>query len=147
RIRLLVPMVSCLEEMVRIKEVVNSVSEDMKASGLAVDENMDLGIMVEVPAVAAQINSFVQEVDFLSIGTNDLTQYLLAADRGNDRISALYNQHHPVVWSFIDNIIQAGKTADIPVSVCVEVASDSDGACAVLCMGSVSLRMVPSSIT
>jgi len=146
RIRLLVPMVSCLEEMVRIKEVVNSVSEDMKASGLAVDENMDLGIMVEVPAVAAQINSFVQEVDFLSIGTNDLTQYLLAADRGNDRISALYNQHHPVVWSFIDNIIQAGQTADIPVSVCGELAADSAGACALLGLGISTLSMAPASI-
>src|SRR5699024_5538526 len=117
RIRILVPMVSCLEEVTAVKKHIADIRQELKEKEYAVDADIELGIMVEVPAVALQADAFAREVDFLSIGTNDLTQYLLAVDRGNERLSNLYSQRHPALWSLIQQVSQSGDATDTPVSV------------------------------
>src|SRR5690625_2060097 len=135
RVRLLVPMVSSLDEITAIKQVITELKDQLKAEEQLSDIDMQLGIMVEVPAVAMQADYYASQVDFLSIGTNDLTQYLLAVDRGNERISRLYNQQHPVVWNMIRQVAEAGRATGVPVSVCGELASEPNAACGLLGLG------------
>ncbi|MGM0589825.1 MAG: phosphoenolpyruvate--protein phosphotransferase [Bacteroidota bacterium] len=146
RVRLMVPMVSVIDEVRKVRHVLREVYDEMREEDEPVDEQMPVGIMVEVPSVALQAEQFAQEVDFFSIGTNDLTQYTMAVDRGNDRISQLFQQHHPAVWKLIDQTAQAGLNAGIPVAVCGELASEPAAAAALLGMGIRSLSMAPSSI-
>lgn len=141
RIRILVPMISSLEELFQIKELIQQVQEELAMDGLSVDEDIQLGIMVEVPSVALQADLYAQHADFLSIGTNDLTQYVLAVDRGNERISNLYDQRHPAIWQMIKNIADAAERKQVPLSICGELASDPIAACCLLGMGISSLSM------
>lgn len=146
RLRILVPMVSSLDEVAAIRKAVTVVQQELEKQGTSIDPAIPIGIMVEVPNVAIQARSFAQQVDFLSIGTNDLTQYLLAVDRGNERISSLYNQRHPALWKLIKEVADAGKEASIPVSVCGELASDPLAACCLLGTGITELSMTPSAL-
>jgi phosphotransferase system enzyme I (PtsI) len=147
RVRLMIPMVTVVDEVRQVKAMLNEVLSEMREEGEdPVDEDMPVGIMVEVPSVALQAELFAREVDFFSIGTNDLTQYTMAVDRGNDRISHLFQQHHPAVWKLIDRTVQAAEQANIPVAVCGELASDPAAAATLVGMGIRSLSMAPSSI-
>lgn len=146
RVRILVPMISSLEEVEAVRKAIEVVQQELKKEGETIDPNVQLGIMVEVPNVAIQARAFADNVDFLSIGTNDLTQYLLAVDRGNERISKLYNQRHPALWKLIKDVADAGKEADVPVSVCGELASDPVAACCLLGLGITELSMTPSAL-
>jgi phosphotransferase system enzyme I (PtsI) len=103
--------------------------------------------MVEVPSVALQANVYAKEVDFLSIGTNDLTQYALAVDRGNERISDLYDQRHPAVWKLIKEVVDGTRNTDTSVSVCGELASDPVAACCMVGMGITDLSMSPGKLS
>lgn len=141
RVRILVPMVSSLDELLQIKELMQQVQEELALDGLSVDEDIQLGIMVEVPSVALQADLFARHADFLSIGTNDLTQYVLAVDRGNERISNLYSQRHPAIWRMIKNIADAAERRQTPLSICGELASDPIAACCLVGMGINSLSM------
>ena len=141
-----VPMVSSLDEITAIKQVITELKDQLKAEEQLSDIDMQLGIMVEVPAVAMQAEHYARQVDFLSIGTNDLTQYLLAVDRGNERISRLYNQHHPVVWNMIRQVAEAGRATGVPVSVCGELASEPNAACGLLGLGIRELSMTPRAL-
>lgn len=143
RVRILVPMISTLDELLEVKEMMRRVQHELKEQGVSIDEKVPLGIMVEVPSVALQIENFARHSDFMSIGTNDLTQYLLAVDRGNERISKLYNQRHPVIWQMIKRVAVAAKENEIPLSVCGELASDPLAACCLLGLGINELSMNP----
>lgn len=146
RIKILVPMVSVLDEVRDIKKELEAVRKDLKAAGEKVEENIPLGLMVEVPSVALSAYQFAKEVDFMSIGTNDLTQYAMAVDRGNERIHSLFQHYHPSVLKLIDMTVKGTKKAGIQVSVCGELAGDEIGAACLLGLGITELSMLPHSI-
>lgn len=143
RIRIMVPMLSSINELIEVKDRLMSVQGELISEGVRVDERIRLGIMVEVPSVAMQADYFAKHVDFMSIGTNDLTQFVLAADRGNERISKLYDQRHPVIWRLIKQVQQGAENEDIPVSVCGELAADPIAACCLIGIGINTLSMNP----
>ncbi len=146
KVKLLLPMVTMISEIDEVKKEVERCKKILADEGSYMDNNMPLGIMVETPNVAIQSQHFAKEVDFFSIGTNDLIQYLLAVDRGNPRISKLYNQVHPVMWQMIDQTIKAARGQGIEVEVCGELASyPAAGAC-LLGLGINGLSMSPAAI-
>ncbi len=124
QVRLLIPMVSRLEEILRVKEILAEVKEELAEEGVPFDRQMALGIMIEVPSAVQTVDRLLREVDFLSIGTNDLIQYLLAVDRGNRRVAGLYEPLNPAVLSALMQIIQAAKKAGKHVAMCGEMAGD-----------------------
>lgn len=146
RTRILVPMISNLDEFLEVKKELADMQETLEKRGVPVDRNVKLGIMVEVPSVALQIRHFAPHVDFFSIGTNDLTQYTLAVDRGNNLIASLYQPLHPAVLTFISMTVQAGEEFDIPVAVCGELASDPFAALILAGLGVRELSMTPRLI-
>lgn len=146
RIKILVPMITVIDEVLKVKEIIEEVSKEMKDQKIKYDSSIPLGVMIEVPSAALIADKLAKVVDFFSIGTNDLTQYTLAVDRGNDKISQLYQQHHPAVWKLIWMTQEAGVKNGIPVSVCGELAGDVMGACGLIGMGINVLSMVPSFI-
>ncbi len=121
--RLLVPMVTTLDELARFKQLLADTCADLDRQGIAHNPSIPVGIMVEVPAVALMAERFAPHVDFFSIGTNDLTQYTLAVDRGNDYVGNLFDELNPSVLRLIAHTIKAGHDAGIPVSLCGELAS------------------------
>lgn len=146
RVRLLVPMVSTLDEIAALKVEIARCLQEVIDDGNPVDNMMMLGIMVEIPSVALQTKHFADEVDFLSIGTNDLTQYLLAVDRGNPLISSLYDQRHPAVWKVIDHVASVAREHHVEVDVCGELASYPVAAACLVGMGVTTLSMTPVNI-
>lgn len=124
RVRLMYPMVSCLEELDAAAEVLSDVKRALDAEGVAYDAALPVGMMVEVPSAALNAGAFAQKVDFFSIGTNDLVQYTMAADRGNDLVAHLYQPANPAVLSLMRRTIAAAKNRRIPVSVCGVSAAD-----------------------
>ncbi len=146
RVRVLIPMISSLEELLEIQDEITKAREELKSNGLPVDEEMPTGIMVEVPSTAIQADDFAKYVDFFSIGTNDLTQYTLAVDRGNDLISKLYQQMHPSIWRLIRTTAEAAHRNNKGISVCGELASNPFGALCLMGLGINDLSMVPTAI-
>jgi len=123
-VKLLLPMISGVGELRAARAVIDDVRDQMLRRGEAIDPNLPVGIMIEVPSAALIAPALARECDFFSIGTNDLTQYVLAADRGNERVAHLYNSLHPAVLSLINMSVRAANREGIPVSVCGEVATN-----------------------
>jgi phosphotransferase system enzyme I (PtsI) len=118
------PMVSTLKELRDANYELRQIMADLKRENIPFDEEIPIGVMIEVPAAALCAKQFASEVDFFSVGTNDLIQYTMAADRGNTSVSHLYQPVHPAVLMLMDMTIKAAKEANIPVCVCGETASD-----------------------
>jgi phosphoenolpyruvate-protein phosphotransferase len=133
RVRMLVPMISSLEEIQKVKELLAEAKSELELEGTPFDRQMELGIMVEVPSAVQLAERFLREVDFLSIGTNDLIQYILAVDRSNRKVASLYEPLHPAVLSALNSTIQAGKREGKRVGMCGEMAGDP--LCAILLLG------------
>ncbi len=123
-VHILVPMISTLRELHEFKKVLQVAKNLLHKEGKKFNPDIKIGIMVEVPSVAIMADVFAREVDFFSIGTNDLLQYTLAVDRGNRRIAHLYSHFNPALLHLIQLILDAGKKANIPVSMCGEMAGD-----------------------
>lgn len=134
-IRIMFPMIISLEEFRQAKELVEECKQELRKENISFDKNIELGIMIETPASVLLAEELAKEVDFFSIGTNDLTQYLLAVDRGNKKIAHLYQSYHPAVLKAIYHIIQAGHKEHIKVGMCGEFASDAKAAKILLGMG------------
>ncbi len=124
KVKILFPMISNIEELRRVKTLLERAAQELKAEGKEVRDNIKLGVMVEVPSVALLVDRFAKEVDFFSIGSNDLVQYTLAVDRTNSKVSHLYQPANPAVITLIKNIVEAGKKHQLPVSLCGEIAGD-----------------------
>ncbi len=124
RVRIMYPMVSCVEELLAAEKILNEVKSDLDAKNIPYDRDVAVGAMIEVPAAAVNADSLARHLDFFSIGTNDLVQYTMAADRGNDSVAYLYQPTNPAVIKLMRMAIEAAKRNSIEVSVCGESAAD-----------------------
>ena len=122
-IRIMIPMVTCLDELRAVKDMVAEIKEELKAEGVAYNEDIKVGIMIETPAASLMADVFAKEADFFSIGTNDLTGYTMAVDRGNAEVAYLYSAYNPAVLRSIERVIKAGRAEGIMV-MCGEAAAD-----------------------
>ena len=137
---ILLPMIGSVGELSEALELLRSAQAELREDGVSV-KTPRVGIMVEVPSAVYQIDTLVRMVDFASIGSNDLTQYLLAVDRNNDRVAKLYDSLHPAVLMAIRHVVERVRAAGRPIGVCGEMAGDPAGALLLLAMGVDSLSM------
>jgi phosphotransferase system enzyme I (PtsI) len=142
-VRVLVPMITEIDEVLEVKDIFEDVKRDLRRKGEAFDEKIPLGIMIEVPAAAALADLMLKEVDFISIGTNDLIQYYLAVDRANEFVTYLYKPFHPAVIRLVRSVIQAARKAEKDVVVCGEMAADTPSAIVLLGFGLRTFSMNP----
>ncbi len=145
-VRMMIPMLSTTQEILQVLHLIEETKQDLKAQGMRFDEDMPVGAMIEIPAAAICASYFAHHVDFLSIGTNDLIQYTLAIDRIDDEVNYLYDPLHPAVLQLIHMIIRAGRKANIPVSLCGEMAGDSRYTRLLLGLGLTHLSMHPTNL-
>lgn len=145
-IRIMFPMIISLEELRSAKKLVEECKQELDLQNITYDWGIETGMMIETPASVLLIDDFAAEADFFSIGTNDLTQYLLAVDRGNKKISGLYNSFHPAVLRSIQKVIEAGHQNHIKVGMCGEFASDERAALLLLGMGLDEFSMSSSEV-
>ena len=142
-VKLLIPMITELEEIKEVKLLFQEVQRELKKKSIPHDENIPLGVMIEVPAAAALTDILVKEVDYISIGTNDLIQYYLAVDRSNELVSYLFKPLHPSVLRLLKFIIDTAQRENKEVTVCGEMAADSLSAIVLLGLGLRKFSMNP----
>ncbi|MDH5542134.1 MAG: phosphoenolpyruvate--protein phosphotransferase [Nitrospinota bacterium] len=124
KLRIMYPMISGVEEVMQANQILEKEKKALRKQKIPFDESIKVGIMVEVPSVALTLGHFAQYVDFVSIGTNDLIQYLLAVDRGNEKVAMIYEPLHPAVIRTLQIIIRSANESNIPVSVCGQMSAD-----------------------
>jgi len=125
-VKIMIPMLTNIEEMQQVLQMLEDIKSDLDNNSIDYDSDIKVGGMIEVPAAAICADIFAKKLDFLSIGTNDLIQYTMAIDRVNDEVNYLYDPLHPAVLRLITSIIKAGKKANIPVSMCGEMAGERE---------------------
>ena len=145
-LKVMFPLVSTLMELRQAKMILNDVCEELDEEGIPYDRALQTGIMVEVPSAALMARAFADECSFFSIGTNDLIQYTLAVDRGNERVANLYTGASPAVLYLVKQIVRAGRRAGIDVSLCGEIAGEAVYTMLLLGLGLRTLSLVPSQI-
>lgn len=146
RIRILIPMISHMHEVYDTRRAIAAAARELDARGETYAVNIELGAMVEIPAIAIAIDPFVENLDFLSIGTNDLIQYTLAVDRGDNDVAGLYDPMHPAVLRLISHTINAGERAGKPVAICGEMAGDASITRMLLGLGLTEFSMHPQQM-
>lgn len=145
-VRILLPMITNHTELVQSLSILDQAKRELKSENLEFDSDIPVGAMIEVPAAAITANIFAKQLDFLSIGTNDLIQYTLAIDRIDDQVNYLYDPLHPSVLKLINLILQAGRRAKIPVAMCGEMAGDPRYTRLLLGMGLQEFSAHPSNL-
>lgn len=143
-VAIMFPMVSTLRELLLAKDYVRRAKEELRAKKIRFDEKIPVGVMIEVPSAALNAPMLAQEADFLSIGSNDLIQYMLAVDRGNSLVSTLYEEYDPAILTSIKHIINSGHKARIWVGICGEMAGNPIAAPLLVGLGMDELSVVPS---
>ncbi|HEY1849028.1 MAG TPA: phosphoenolpyruvate--protein phosphotransferase [Opitutaceae bacterium] len=144
--KVMYPMISCAEEVARANAMLEECKGELRARGQPFNDSIEVGAMIEIPSAAATVDLIGKECDFFSIGTNDLIQYTIAIDRGNDRIAHLYEPSHPAVLRCLRRIVDDAHAQDAKVGVCGEMAGDPIYAPLLLGIGVDSLSMSPASV-
>jgi len=142
----MIPMVSSLDEIIATKNYLDECKVELRSENISFDENIKFGVMIEIPSAALMIKEFSKYVDFFSVGTNDLIQYLLACDRGNEIVNQLYQEFHPAVLRVLDFMVSEAKKVNKPISICGEMASDKFAVPFLVGIGFKFLSMNASSI-
>jgi phosphotransferase system enzyme I (PtsI) len=145
-IRVMFPLITTIGELRQARMLLKVVAEDLKHAGVPYRSDIPVGMMVEVPAAVMMLDHFVQEIDFMSIGTNDLAQYTLAVDRSNEYVADLYQSSDPAVLRLIERCVQVAGEHDIPLAVCGEMSSNPGRALLLLGLGVKNLSVPPSSL-
>jgi phosphotransferase system enzyme I (PtsI) len=145
-VRVLVPMISSREEVIAVRTMLREVLAQVRKEGQEVAESLPLGAMIEVPAAAIALPTFVGAVDFLSVGTNDLIQYLLAADRNNEALGEVYTPLHPALVRMLHGVIRIAQKRNKPIAVCGEMAGDSTFAPMLLALGLSEFSLHPNTL-
>jgi len=147
QVKIMFPLITNIQELMQAKMILHDVMEDLDEESIEYNRDLDVGIMVETPSAALTASTLAREADFFSIGTNDLTQYTLAVDRGNELVSTLYSSSEPAVLRLMRTVIQDAYKAQIDLSVCGEMASEPEYVMLLLGLGvrtlSLSAPMIP----
>ena len=143
---IMLPMVSSIEEIKRAKALLEQAKQELRQEKLPFDEGVKLGIMIEIPAVAVIADLIAPEVDFASIGTNDLCQYLMAVDRMNPEVTSYYQSYHPALFRLIGYVVERFKQAGKPICICGELGGDPLAAPVLVGLGMRKLSMSLSSV-
>ncbi|HUK90501.1 MAG TPA: phosphoenolpyruvate--protein phosphotransferase [Blastocatellia bacterium] len=146
RLRIVLPLASTITELHRAKRIIDDVKAEMADASIEHNANLPVGVMIEVPAAAIMADHFAAEADFLSVGTNDLIQYLLAVDRTNENVAHLYQPLHPAVLRTIAGLVRVSEAKKVRLEVCGEMAANPIQAIALLGLGVRTLSLVPASI-
>lgn len=145
-VRILLPMVTLAEEVVAARTLTAQCARELRAEGHEIADHYEFGAMIEVPAAAIALSSLIRHLDFVSIGTNDLTQYILAADRGNDALGPLHDPLHPAMLKLLAQIIATAQRAKKTATLCGEMAGDTRYTAMLLALGLTDFSMHPSSL-
>ncbi len=145
-LRVMFPLITCMNELRQAKLIFSDVLEECEDEGIEFANNIPVGMMVEVPSAALMAATFTREVDFFSIGTNDLIQYTVAVDRGNERVASLYTASNPAVIKLMKSVIRAARRGKIETSLCGEIAGDPIYTMLLIGLGLRNLSLVPSQI-
>ncbi|RFF28160.1 MULTISPECIES: phosphoenolpyruvate--protein phosphotransferase [unclassified Wenzhouxiangella] len=145
-VRILLPMLTNIEEIAQARQLIAQCRETLRADGLEIDPELPVGGMIETPAAALNVEAMATELDFLSIGTNDLIQYVLAIDRQDELVSYLYEPAHPAIVELLGRIVDVGQRRNLEVTVCGELAGDERAARLLLGLGVKHFSMPPARV-